>query len=54
MTHFPVINKASDSLFASKVDWRKQKGHALPPDLMKEAAGRLSLLALIYATTYFL
>jgi hypothetical protein len=53
MTHFPVINKAADSLFTCHVDWRHQRGQALPPDLVEEAAGRLGVLALIYATTYF-
>jgi len=54
MTRFPIINKASDSHFACKVDWRHQKGQALPQDLVKEAAGRLSVLSLIYAVTYFI
>ena len=54
MTHFNIINKANDSLFACQVDWKKQKGQALPEDLLKEAANRLQALALIYAVTYFL
>ena len=54
MTHFNLINKASEGFFAQKVDWKKQRGQSLPQDLLQEAANRLSVVALIYSATYFL
>jgi len=54
MTRFNLINKFSDSSFSHHVDWRKQEGNPLPEDLLKEASGRLKVVALIYAVTYFL
>lgn len=54
MTRFNLINKASEGLFAQKLDWKHQRGQALPQDLLQEAADRLGVVAIIYAVTYFL
>lgn len=47
------IRKDASEAFACRIDWRSQKGHALPQDLLDEAAHRVGSVSLVYAVGYF-
>jgi hypothetical protein len=57
MTSLDIIQKASEGLASAKMDWRKRKGLALPPDLLNQVPRMLGVLtwayALCYAVSYF-
>ncbi len=52
MTHFDIIQKASEGLATAKQDWKRRKGLALPADLLNEAPQLLGVLAWVYALCY--